>query len=223
MIEELLKILYPAHYGLATDNVHVDYSLKSGVVELSDAKACEECLQRRPERDGCNKTNLIINASTIPIGVVEFEAYIEQFDNTVAEVKDRCDYIFVDGTANHRKIAFCDLTCSKEKYVEPNEGMYPLGKRAKATSQMKKSMECLLQEPLLQNFIMTFPEKVCLFGWRDYDVPDDTTPKRRNAQRNMQAFIKTPSSKSKTLSTQVKVLNHGFNFVQVKYPTVYQW
>ena len=88
---------------------------------------------------------------------------------------------------------------------------------------MKKSMECLLQEPLLQNFIMTFPEKVCLFGWRDYDVPDNTTPMRGNALRNMQAFINTPSSKSKTLSTQVKVLSHGFNFVQVKYPTVYQW
>lgn len=223
MIEELLKILYPAHYGLATDNVHVDYSLKSGLVELYDAKACDACLQRRPERNGCNKTNLIINASTTPIGVVEFEAYIEQFDNTVAKVADRCDYIFVDGTADHRKIAFCDLTCSKEKYVEPNEGMYPLGKRAKATSQMEKSMECLLQEPLLKNFIVTFPEKVCLFGWRDYDVPDNTTPKRGNALRNMQAFINTPSSKSKTLSTQVKVLGHGFNFVQVKYPTVYQW
>ena len=186
MIEELLKILYPAHHGLATDNVHVDYSLKSGIVELSDAKACEECLQRRPERDVCNKTNLIINASTTPIVVVEFEAYIKQFDNTVAEVKDRCDYIFVDGTANHRKIAFCDLTCSKEKYVEPNEGMYPLGKRAKATSQMEKSMECLLQEPLLQNFIVTFPEKVCLFGWRDY--PDFVIVSPKNLRQRVLLF-----------------------------------
>ena len=223
MIEELLKILYPAHHGLASDNVRVDYKLKSGIVELSDAKACDECLQRRPERNGCNKINLIINTSATQIGVVAFEAYIKQFDNTVAEVKDKCDYIFVDGTAGHRKIAFCDLTCSKEKYVEPNDGLYKLGKRAKATSQMEKSMECLMQDPLLKVFIVTFPEKVCLFGWRDYDVPENTTPKRGNALRNMQAFIKTPSSKSRTLSTQVKVLDHGFNFVQVKYPTVYQW
>ena len=129
MIEELLKILYPAHYGFATDNVHVDYSLKSGFVELYDAKACDYCFQRRPERNGCNKTNLIINAFTTPIGVVDFEAYIKQFDNTVAKAKDRCDYIFVDGAAGHRKIAFCDLTCSKKKYVEPNDGLYPLGKK----------------------------------------------------------------------------------------------
>lgn len=27
MIEELLKILYPAHHGLASDNVRVDYKL----------------------------------------------------------------------------------------------------------------------------------------------------------------------------------------------------
>ena len=112
MIEELLKILYPAHHGLASDNVRVDYKLKSGIVELSDAKACDECLQRRPERNGCNKINLIINTSATQIGVVDFEAYIKQFDNTVAEAKDRCDYIFVDGAAGHRKIAFCDLTCS---------------------------------------------------------------------------------------------------------------
>ena len=90
-------------------------------------------------------------------------------------------------------------------------------------SQMEKSMECLMQDPLLKVFIVTFPEKVCLFGWRDYDVPENSTPKRGNALRNMQAFIKTPSSKSKTLSTQVNVLDHGFDFVQVKYPTVYQW
>ena len=56
MIEELLKILYPAHYGFATDNVHVDYSLKSGFVELYDAKACDYCNDEKATGDVYHKS-----------------------------------------------------------------------------------------------------------------------------------------------------------------------
>ena len=54
-------------------------------------------------------------------------------------------------------------------------------------------------------------------------MPADVTPQRGNVARNMLAFMNTPSAKSGTLSQPMPVVGHGFKFVQVKYPTVYQW
>ena len=224
LIDRLLQVHYPQEYGIDPKGVVVDMATYKGLVELSDNKACDDCQKlRRPQRTLCDRVNLRVNTSAKSIEIVDFEKYVNQFDHTAAAMSDRCDYILVDASVAHKKIAFCDLTCSEEKYVNPNSGKYPLGKRAKAASQMKRSLESLLKEPLLANYILTFPEKVCLFGWRDYAVPTNITPKRGDAARNMLAFMNTPSAKSGTLSQVMPVVGHGFRFVQVKYPTVYQW
>lgn len=223
LIGRLLQVHYPQEHGMGSEGVVVDITIRSGAVELSDSKACDACQEFRPLRAQCDRVNLRVDTSAKSIEIVDFEKYVNQFDNTSAAMRDRCDYILVDASVGHNKIAFCDLTCSKEKYVNPNEGKYTLGKRAKAAMQMKKSLENLLEEPLLEHYILTFPEKVCLFGWRDYAVSADVTPKRGNAARNMLAFMNTPSAKSGTLIQTVPVIGHGFKFVQVKYPTVYQW
>lgn len=222
MIDRLLQVHYPMAHGIAPEGIVVDITVRSGLVELSDSKACDECQDDRPQRRHCNRINLTVDAAANPIEIVDFEKYSKQFDHTAAAMKDRCDYLFVDGSSHHHKIAFCDLTCSEEKYVEPNDGKYPLGKRAKASEQMKKSLECLLQDPLTAQYLLTFPVKVCLFGWREYAVPD-VKPQRGDAARNMLAFMNTPSAKMGILTTEVPVIGHDFSFVQVKYPTVYQW
>ena len=223
MIGRLLQVHYPQEHGIDAKGVVVDMATHKGLVELSDNKACVDCQELRPQRAQCDKVNLRVNTSAKSIEIVDFEKYVNQFDNTAASMKDRCDYILVDASVGHNKIAFCDVTCSEEKYVNPNDGKYPLGKRAKAAMQMKKSLESLLKEPLLANYILTFPERLCLFGWRDYAVQADVTPQRGNVARNMLAFMNTPSAKSGTLSQPMPEVGHGFKFVQVKYPTVYQW
>lgn len=222
MIDTLLGRLYPELYNIDPNRVNVYIEVCDGIVDLNDPKACANCLRIRPNRFACDKVNFRFDTSGIPVKIVNFEQYANQFDNTPAAMKDRCDYIMVEGTSGHDKIIFCDLTCSEEKYVNPNDGKYSLGKRAKAFEQMKRSLERLLQESLTKQYILTFPEKVCLFGWRDYMVPD-AKPQRGNAVNNMLAFVNTPSAKSGTL-TQIKYeVGYGFNFVQVKYPTVYKW
>lgn len=222
LIDRLLQVHYPQEFGLDSDGVVVDMTIHRGLVDFSDSKACDDCQELRPQRNSCNRVNLKIDASANPIEIVNFEKYISQFDNTPAAIRDRCDYIFVDATLGHDKIAFCDLTCSEEKYVNPNGGKYPLGKRAKASEQMKKSLEGLLQVPLFAHYILTFPNKICLFGWREYSV-SDVTPQRGNAIRNMLAFMSTPSAKCTTLRKMVSIVGYNFSFVQVKYPMVYQW
>lgn len=222
MIDRLLQVHYPREYGIDPKGVVVDVTTHAGLVELADPKACDDCQELRPQRAQCDRVNLRMDTSAKSIEIVDFEKYISQFDGTAAAMKDRCDYLFVDASPEHTKIAFCDLTCSEEKYVNPNDGKYPMGKRAKAAEQMKKSLERLLQEPLMAHYILTFPDKVCLFGWRDYSV-EDVTPQRGNAARNMLAFMNTPSAKSGTLTKDVPVIGNHFSFVQVKYPAVYQW
>lgn len=221
LLLRLLQVLYPLEYGIDSGSVVVDMTTCMGLVELSDSKTCGDCLKLRPQRNICDRVNLRMNVSN-PIEIVDFERYANQFDHTAAEMKDRCDYLFVDTSSEHGKIAFCDLTCSEEKYVNPNGGKYVTGKRAKASEQMRKSLEHLLREPLTAHYILTFPDKVCLFAWRDYSVPD-MSPRHGDAAGNMLAFMNTPSAKSCTLTVVVPVVGHNFSFVQVKYPTVYQW
>ena len=222
LIDRLLQVHYPQEYDLDTHGVVVDMTIHRGLVELSDSKACDDCQGHRPRRAQCDRVNLRLDTSASPVVIVDFEKYVNQFDNTAAAMRDRCDYLLVDATDEHNKIAFCDLTCSEEKYVNPNDGKYPLGKRAKASSQMRKSLERLLLDPLMAHYILTFPEKICLFGWRDYDAPD-VTPLRGDAARNMLAFMRTHSANSRTLAKEISVIGHNFSFVQVKYPSVYKW
>ena len=221
MITDLLQQRFPSEYGLPADNIVVSAQTCSGYYVLSDDKACGQCRDSRPERRCCNGENLRIEFDENNIVLVDFENYISQYEHTAAEISERCDYLFVDDEC-HTKIAFCDLTCSDMKYVVPNKGLYKLGKRAKAVAQMTNSLECLLNVPLLDHYMLTFPVKVCLFGWRDY-ASEKMETDGGNVERSIAEFMRTPSSMARLLQWEVPVIGHGFEFVQVKYPDVYVW
>ena len=90
---------------------------------------------------------------------------------------------------------------------------------------MEDSVEMILGIDLLDHFILTFPEKVCLFAYRSYSTAKPTTAKRggNNAEINMQAMLTTPSSVSGQIVKENNVSNHHFTFVQNKYPAIYKW
>lgn len=135
----------------------------------------------------------------------------------------RCDLIMTDGVP-HNKIVFCDLCCYEEKYIGPNSGQHPEGKRAYARKQMEKSIEMLLSVNVLNQYILTYPEKECLFAYRSYNaIQQPVKAQRRNVEDNMQAMMVTPSSVSGRIVTENNVMNHNFTFVQNKYPAVYNW
>lgn len=226
MIVQLLQEYLPNNYGADIAHVSVPVSVKIGAFVLSDRRACVDChLQpTRIDRSNCDEGILKIESNGQEVTVVNFEEYISQFDGTSANIRKRCDYLLFDDTENHRKIVFCDLTCSDNKWVEPNIGKYSEGKRAKAKKQMVASVETLLNVPLLDHAILTFAEKVCLFGWREYGVPEvPVTTERHNAIRNMQVFMTTPSSMARQLRQEIEILEHGFSFIQQRYPNIYNW
>lgn len=221
MIKELLQQRYPSEYGLPCNKIKVNYQNLRNSAVFSDKKACAQCHQRFPERVACNEENLKIDFDNNTVISIDFESYIGQFDNTKAQIAERCDYLLVDDE-EHTKIAFCDLTCSEEKYVNDDIKCFRLGKRAKAIKQVKSSLEQLLRVTLFDHYLLTFPQKVGLFGWRDYNATD-TIVGKKSAEDSMLTFMKTPSSMAQILRTECVVIGHNFEFIQIKYPAVYKW
>jgi hypothetical protein len=96
---------------------------------------------------------------------------------------------------------------------------------AEARKKMADSVEMLLGINVLDQYVLTFPEKVCLFAYKSYSAIQPTTAQRgnNNAERNMQAMLTTASSVSGRIVTENVVMNHQFTFVQNKYPNIYRW
>lgn len=226
MIESILQKAFPLYYGINPQEVEVPLYRICAPFSETDSKSCTRC-QQLPERvcrNECNKEILKVNNSGREIAVVRFEEYIEQFVGTTANIKDRCDLLMTETGVVHEKVVFCDLCCYEEKYVEPNKGKYSGGKRAKARQQMLKSIEVLIQESTTAVNLLTYPQKVCLFAWRDYDVPD--TPvlaSRGDARVNMQVFGCVVSNMTAQTTSHHSIMGHGFTFMQVKYPSQYVW
>jgi hypothetical protein len=226
MIEFILSNTFPLFYGLNPRDIRVPiYRVNTPFTE-EDRKSCERChqLPKRAYRKGCNEEILRVNNNGKEIAVVRFEEYIGQFEGTSSNIKDRCDLLMTESGVDHEKIVFCDLCCYEEKYVEPNTGIYSEGKRAKARKQMTKSIEVLIQESLTAVNLLTYPQKVCLFAWRDYDVPDlPVLASRGDARANMQVFGSVVSNMTSQTTSHRSIMGHGFTFIQVKYPSIYQW
>ena len=226
MIESLLRNVFPVQYGLPADSVNVFVQRYDEPFTLSDPKACTACRANpnRSDRANCNEEILKVNNNGTEIAVVEFEKYITQFETTHANVSDRCDFLMTDSGMGHHKIVFCDLCCCEEQYVEPNTGKYPSGKRAKARQQMDRSIRVLLEESTTAVNLLTYPEKVCLFAWRDYNVPDThVVATRGDVRSNVLAFGSTVSNLATQTTTLHQRMGYNFRFIQVKYPSVYNW
>lgn len=217
IIKDLLLHHYPNHIGY-NDKTSVVYPcvIKTSDFSLRDSKACVN--QGCGDVENCDHIVITIKTTT-PVAVLEFETFVNQFGNTVDAMNgDRCDFLLYDPTEAKSRIALCELTCGDAKYIEPNTGRYPEGKRAHAYYQIKNSLEHLLSIPVLDQNILTYVSHYGVFGWREKmgNVDDKVLESMAN-------FSDTPSSNELILYTQDYVLDHGFVFVQVKYPTALNW
>lgn len=223
MIENILGQIFPTEYGVDPASIHVPIVRRNAPFSLSDPKACVPC-QANPQRAyraGCNHEILRVNNNGEEIAVVSYEQYIAQYGQNIGE---RCDLLMTDSGMERRKIVFCDLCCYSGAFVEPNTGRYPQGKRAKARQQMERSIDALINQYVTAVNLLTYHEKICLFAWRDYDVPDvPVMAIHGNARSNVQAFGSTVSNMATTTTTHHQKVGHDFTFMQVKYPIEYNW
>ena len=218
-MKQLLTERLPRHYNI-DKQISLPDKICTGQFSLSDTSACISCKTQFTDRADCDEQVMYIKTGS-QLHIVDFEAYIRQFNGTALKIKQHCDYMLYDENENGRAIAFCDLTCSAEVHVEPNPSdSYPLGKRFKAFEQMKSALELLLDVDLLNVHILTCQQKLALFGWRE---KDNKTKKKDRAEESMEVFGVTPASTASVVYTDTLVVGHGFFFVQVKHPSVFEW
>lgn len=226
MIENILGQIFPTEYGVDSANIQVPIVRHNASFSVSDPKACGPC-QANPlqaYRANCNHEILKVNNNGEELALVWYEQYIAQYEQRGKDIGERCDLLITDSGMEKRKIVFCDLCCYSEEFVNPNTGKYPEGKRAKARQQMTRSIERLINQHVTAVNLLTYHEKICLFAWRDYDVPDlPVMATRGNARSNVQAFGSTISNMATTTTTHHQKVGHDFTFMQVKYPTAYNW
>ena len=232
MIEYFLKEVLPSSHNINPADVNVMISHENSPFSMVDYKACDEA--KRTHTDGaldkyanicssCHHVVLQVDNNGQDITVVEFEKYVDSLPNKIINGQKRCDLLMTDGEP-HNKIVFCDLCCYDEKYIGPNDGKFPNGKRAEARKEMEESVEMLLRVQLLDHYILTYPNKVCLFAYKSYNpVKQPVMAQRGNARANMQAMLTTASSISGQVITTEQIMNHNFTFVQNKYASIYIW
>lgn len=201
----------------------VDVERYDSAFALNDKKACEYCrVLHRNDTPAfvCNGETMKVYPLN-PMAVISIERWLNTFPERVRRNLPNCDYIFADAESIYasRKIAFCDLTCSKNKFVEPGgSAKYPEGKREHALRQMSSIASLLMKNLMLYHYISTATDRRYIFGVRYTD-----TVSVNKATDSMRTFGMTPSSTAPTISTTQRLNGITFIFSEIKYPSPLIW
>lgn len=187
-----------------------------GEFSLTDVKACNESKSLDICRPDCNQAILTIFAPSY-VTIVNYDSW--RLNNHQSQ-NEKCDYIIFDSELNKNKFAFCELTCSREQYVNRDDTHSKIGKRAKAFSQMRNSLKEIVENPnpTCGVDILQYKEKVGLFGWRERNVCG-----KNPVIESLKGFIATPGSLANIKAYPEYIFGKSFTFIQVKYPAIYHW
>lgn len=233
MIERHLKNTLPQEYDINPDIVVVPFAKKTRPFTEVDSKSCDEAKAKSKNNEvsfrkferlcrTCDRIILKVDNSGHEITVIEFEKYLNNLPKRISDSK-RCDLIMTDGIS-HNKIVFCELCCYDEKYLTGDNGCLSGGKRARAREQMKQSVEFLLNIRQIDHYIMTYPQKICLFAYKSFSTLEKPVyAQKKDAEANMQAMFTTASSICSQFSSEMVIQDNHFKFVQNAYPTIYKW
>ncbi len=188
-----------------------------GTSAFYDNKACSECEAQRRRVCGAKEVLRLLNHNC-HIFKVELEKFFNQFDGlTLSSLKDKCDLMLYDQDKNH--LAFCELTCTQSKYLEPydnSKGRHE-GKRAKAYKQLKSSIDKLATVPNIASAMNEYNNRTALFAVR---CKDDTEQENSLELINIRKFTALTDSIQQDAKSDI---GNGFSFEIVKYPSIYQW
>lgn len=187
----------------------------SGSFSLSDPHACSACAIA-----GCDNITLTI-ASRETLNVLNIDGWSKALPARLRDGLKNCDYFIFDDERRYacRKIAFCDLTCSEEKFLGPGVSKkYPEGKRIYAFRQMEKLFELFCSDDMLLHYMLTTTHRRYVLGVR---LKDDHNPSV--AASAMHRFATTPASRAHTLASLQATNKFGFEYVEVRHPAPLVW
>lgn len=154
--------------------------------------------------------SVLNNKLNVNVEIIDFEDFMNQFDDTPAGIEDRCDFI-INPIAGYDVIVFNELTETKSRYihpfVQPTTGEEREGKLNYAKGQLKSSIERFY---ICDNFLDNYGRKVALFSYKltDTDMPNNP------AMMSMKAFQSVTGIYANISSDDMP---HGFTFEQRVY------
>lgn len=220
-MKELLESYFGQHYR-STKRVSVTCRKCCGQFDSVDTKACLDCKEQTPEgEEPCDKVVLKCFSSDKEVEKIELESFLDNYANLQdVQKKSRCDLLFVGDD----KIVFCDMTCSRAKYIEMfrrKDGTVRMGKRNIARKQLTDSISLLMNVPEIAGEISVKSQKVALFAYREKEseLNDDLD---KMTLRRMRSFIGIDRSGAID-NLMYSDIDYGFHFAEVEYPQIYIW
>lgn len=210
------EVDYKKYYKVVRDVVIKARLISPGLSTFADNKACTEC--ENSGRKICDDEVVLRLNSENPLTIVNLEDFFTQFDgNALSSVRDKCDLMLYDNVHNH--LAFCEMTCTREKFVKPynNSRGHNDGKRAKAYKQLLTSIAKLAVVPEIATKICAYANKSALFAVRLKEMSNE---RESSVLATMQRF----SDFARSIQDGATLnMGNGFTFEVVQYPTIYQW
>lgn len=220
MMKELLEIYFGKHYQ-SPKSALVISDIKKGVFSLSDPKACADCKKYTPGKEvDCDRIVLCLNSDVHEVEVIQLEKFVDNYANLKAIPNGKkCDLLLV----GNEKIVFCDMTCSKARYIDPyvmQDGTQKTGKRDTVKKQIANSISLLQNVPEIASEIDVKNQKIALFAYRTKDEMKSDAFDREVVSK-MQLFGMTTDRHIK--EPMFSDIGCGFLFTEIKYPEVYLW
>jgi len=215
MLASLINQFYPEHFAVRRafisiqelSSVDKQFSIKDEVTHVADDSGIR--------LSGYNEGTLnILNPDECRISILQWEKYVNQFNNIKAGEGKRCD-ILITNNKNH--IVFCELTESDPLFIAPHTNSYgnQPGKRATAVLQIVNSINKVLQVPELSEAVNEIRIKTGLFACR---YPE---PKVESVVNHSFEVFNKPLTLISNVSYTTPNLAHGFVFEQRIYPDPY--
>lgn len=210
------EVDYKKYYKVVRDVVIKARLISPGLSTFADNKACTEC--EKSGRKICDDEVVLRLNSENPLTIVNLEDFFTQFDgNALSSVRDKCDLMLYDNV--HNRLAFCEMTCTREKFVKPynNSRGHNDGKRAKAYKQLLTSIAKLAVVPEIATKICAYANKSALFAVRLKEMSNERDSSVIATMQRFSDFARSIQDGA-TLN-----MGNGFTFEVVQYPTIYQW
>lgn len=219
-MKELLETFFGTYYH-STKQATADSKILQGLMEFADSKACDDCRRHDYElATACDNVVLKCDSSGQLVEVIEFEQFIDQYSYLKAlPSKRKCDLLLV----GNEKIVFCDMTCSRAKYIGTyvmSNGNSKIGKRMVAMEQIRSSVGLLLAVPEIANDISMKKERIALFAYRmkPNSIKDGFDS---NVSKSMSSLSLV---ERKILQQPMYIdIGNGFMFTEICYPETYIW
>lgn len=209
-MKELLDNYFVPAKGLVVGTVSCTAIAKCGDFSLVDSVACAQC---KPFfHSTCNYEVLKLHADQ-PIELINHERFILDLK---AEKGGVCDYLI----SGNGKILLIDLRCGLSQYLDTHhaDGVEKEGKKATSRKQAEVSINRLYEEEHLSAHIDSYQDKIAMLGYRNVDDELFATCPSTISAAEKASLSMMRNLQSKRLATP---LSHGFRFIMVRYPEVY--